>query len=371
MVQQRQRQPTPIIPQNREERLFFNSLSSEYTKLNYKTCLDKYLKTVGYKEGLTELLAKQPKEIENDLIDFIISLKDRGCKHSTIINYVKPVVACCKVNDVVLNVNRVNRFIPRNVRNKHNTKSYEIPQIQAMLSIASEREQVVILLCCSGLRIGAIPDLNIGSLQEVNDIYKITVYDGEPECYVTFCTNECRKAIDAYLDMRSRFGEDISNENAPLIREQFDRRDPFAIAHPKRINRVTLRKKLTEMAEAVGLRTRTQLASGERGPSQSQRKEIPITNGFRYHYITTLVNAKLPTEHRFLLEGHNLKYNDQFYVHVSHDDLYQSFMLAHDDLLIDQSHKLKREVNTLKERNNRLDAVLDRVMKLEKELGII
>jgi hypothetical protein len=69
--------------QSREEKLFFNSLSSEFTKTNYKVYLDKYLQVVGYKD-LSELLAKQPIEIENDLIDFIISLKERGCKHSTI-----------------------------------------------------------------------------------------------------------------------------------------------------------------------------------------------------------------------------------------------------------------------------------------------
>jgi hypothetical protein len=66
--------------QSREEKLFFNSFSSEFTKTNYKVYLDKYLQVVGYKD-LSELLAKQPKEIENDLIDFIISLKERGCKH--------------------------------------------------------------------------------------------------------------------------------------------------------------------------------------------------------------------------------------------------------------------------------------------------
>lgn len=58
--------------QTREEKLFFNSLSSEFTKTNYKVYLDKYLQVVGYKD-LSVLLAKQPKEIENDLIDFIIS----------------------------------------------------------------------------------------------------------------------------------------------------------------------------------------------------------------------------------------------------------------------------------------------------------
>jgi hypothetical protein len=65
--------------QSREEKLFFNSLSSEFTKTNYKVYLDKYLQVVGYKD-LNELLSKQPKEIENDLIDFIILLKERGYK---------------------------------------------------------------------------------------------------------------------------------------------------------------------------------------------------------------------------------------------------------------------------------------------------
>ena len=124
------------------------------------------LQVVGYKD-LSELLAKQPKEIENDLIDFIISLKERGCKHSTIFNYVKPVVGCCKVNDIILNVNKVNRFMPKYVRNK-NTRAYNVSEIQAMLDVADERMSVVILLASScGLRIGSIPDLSIGSCEPV------------------------------------------------------------------------------------------------------------------------------------------------------------------------------------------------------------
>ena len=130
--------------------------------------LDKYIQVVGYKD-LSELLGKQPKEIENDLVDFIISLKERGCKHSTIINYVKLVVGCCKVNDIVLNVNKVNRFMPKYVRNK-NTRSYNMCEIQAMLDVADERLPVVILLASScGLRIGSIPDLS----KEVASHYKI------------------------------------------------------------------------------------------------------------------------------------------------------------------------------------------------------
>ena len=56
--QKSQPQPQPQLKQSREEKLFFNSLSSEFTKTNYKVYLDKYLQVVGYKD-LNELLAIQ------------------------------------------------------------------------------------------------------------------------------------------------------------------------------------------------------------------------------------------------------------------------------------------------------------------------
>ena len=70
-----QPQPQPqSTSQSRDEKLFFNSLSSELTKTNSKLYLDNYFQVVGYKD-LNELLAKQPNENENDLIDFIIPLR--------------------------------------------------------------------------------------------------------------------------------------------------------------------------------------------------------------------------------------------------------------------------------------------------------
>jgi hypothetical protein len=91
---------TSTTSSSKEERLFLNSLSSDYTKRGYKTHLDKYLKTVGYSNGVQDFISKTPKEVENDLIEFIISLKQSGSKCTTINNYVKPVVAFCKINDI-------------------------------------------------------------------------------------------------------------------------------------------------------------------------------------------------------------------------------------------------------------------------------
>jgi hypothetical protein len=57
---------------NDKERLFFNSVSSGYTRNQYKIHLQKYLDVWGYKDS-DELLSKDPSQIENQLIDSIIT----------------------------------------------------------------------------------------------------------------------------------------------------------------------------------------------------------------------------------------------------------------------------------------------------------
>ncbi|MGA7975810.1 MAG: hypothetical protein WB975_01110, partial [Nitrososphaeraceae archaeon] len=122
-------------------------------------------------------------------------------------------------------------------RTKNNKGSgYSAEMIQKLLDIADERMRCVILLACgSGLCVGAIPLLSIGSLEEVKDLYRITVYEGEPEEHIVFSTNEGRRAIDSYLSMRRDVYHEVITKKSPLIREQFDKRDPFAIANPRRI----------------------------------------------------------------------------------------------------------------------------------------
>lgn len=87
-----------------------------------------------------------------------------------------------------------------------------------MLEKADERERVVILLMAStGMRVGALPCLKIRNLERIEKygLYKITVYEGEDEEYITYCTPECARAIDSYLDYRQRHGERPLKTDAP------------------------------------------------------------------------------------------------------------------------------------------------------------
>jgi len=52
-------------------------------------------------------LDKDHKEIERQIIDFIISSKENGMKHDAISNYTRAIIAFCKINDIVLNTSRI------------------------------------------------------------------------------------------------------------------------------------------------------------------------------------------------------------------------------------------------------------------------
>lgn len=197
-------------------------------------------------------------------------------------------------------------------------------------------------------------------------MYKITIYENEPEEYTVFCTSECKtKGIDPYLAMRERYGEIISSSN-PLIREQFDRTDQFAIVHPRRIKETAIARKLTELAEAAGLRTRTHLMVGQK--AASVRTDIPICNGFRRFFCGELANSGLQTEKRWLLEGHNLKANDSSYLKVTPEDLLAQYELAHDNLVISREHKLRVHVEKLQIEKNKFEALAEEISEIKKSL---
>ena len=51
------------------------------------------------------------------------------------------------------------------------------------------------------VRIGALPSLKIGDLERIDNMYKVRVYPGEKEEYITFTTPECSKELILILTL--------------------------------------------------------------------------------------------------------------------------------------------------------------------------
>ena len=199
--------------------LFLSSIRSPETRNGYNIYFKKYL---DFLQTDDIFFGNNPRLIEEKIIEFLIDMRSKGKGYSTIHNYISAILAFYKINDVILNISKINKFVPEN-RRVRSDRAFTHEEISKLLSAADERMRaVILLLASSGIRLGALSSLRMKHMKN----RKLLVYENDKEEYFTFITPECQNAIDSYLDMRSRYGEKIKNESF-LIREQFDIRDPF------------------------------------------------------------------------------------------------------------------------------------------------
>lgn len=172
----------------------------------------------------------------------------------------------------------------------------------------------------SGVRRGAEPDISVGDhfpmQTKFGKIYKIWVYRGTPDMYATACIPEAAARIDAYFEYRMRFGEvckqfgkvdhfheyrDGDEEiikkwfkaderhldpDAPLIREDFDRKDSLAAKHPRKISYQQISDLVRSAAIAAGIR---KVNKGE----PYKRHKVMNTHGFRKLFKKRCRQAKV------------------------------------------------------------------------------
>jgi len=189
------------------------------------------------------------------------------------------------MNDVVLNKKKINMFIGEPTL-KTVDGGYTYEEIQKILNISDLRWKcIVLLMCSSGCRIGAITQLKLKNIEKIESCYKIVVYQGTNEQYYTFCTPECSSFIDSYLEYRTKNGEKLTQDSY-LIRKQFNINDLNQIRNKSRgISTGTLKIMLHTLLIKAGLRTVDHI-------NPHKRKEVARAHGFRKFFTTQLVTLK-------------------------------------------------------------------------------
>jgi integrase len=197
-------------------------------------------------------------------------------------------------------------------------------------------------------------------------VYKITIYENEEEEYYSFITKEACDAMQSYLQMRERYGEKLTPDSL-LIREQFDIRDPFAIAAPKPVTTDTISSKIAQLAERAGIREKTVLKEGEK--SGSFRKSIPRVHGLRKAFSTFALNAKMDIIKRRMLEGHSVGI-DEHYCKPSETDLQEEYLKAADNLTINEDNRLRKKVEKLEIEKTEIQALALELEKVKKAIKL-
>ena len=350
-----------LDPSNEAYQNFINSLKSKTSRRIYSYTFKKYLN--DNKVTIDTLLNLPVKDSEQLLIKNIERLKAINRSHSACNVLFCVIKHFYIMNNILINKERVSKFLGESGR-KNKYRPYTHEEIKKILDVADLRMKSVILLMAStGIRVGQIPELKLKHLQDIPDkkIYKITVYEKSKEEYYTFCSSEAYAAIQSYLNYRKNCGEILEDESY-LIREQFDINDFEQIRKKSRkIAKSTLKVNIHTLLRKAGLR--------EVDPNFKfgDRNLIPMSHGFRKFWMTQAVKSKMPHEQREMLLGHKIGLASAYY-RPSEDDLLDAYLVAVDNLTINEENRLKKKVDELQVKYDKIDALVSRIDYLEKQL---
>jgi integrase len=331
-------------------------------------------------DGCDVLLSEDPKTIQESIIDYIIYMREeRKIASTSISTNVAAIRKFYDCNDIELKWKKIKNYVGRNKTKRNNGKKdrpYTSMEILKMLEKADERGRTIILLMAStGIRVGALPSLKIRSLERIEKygLYKITVYENEDEEYITYCTPECARAIDSYLEYRQRHGERPLKENAPLIREEFDIHDEIRASRPRILEQQTFKKLIRNIGLRSGVMEKQALTEHGRGP----HRPVKETHGFRKFFQTAAIGNGMSPLYAEILMGHTSGgLALESYVRPTENDLLEGNdkMIGYagviDVLTINEENKLRREVQTLKIRADKLDVVMSEIEAVKKRIGL-
>ena len=139
-------------------------------------------------------------------------------------------------------------------------------------------------------------------VEDGSEIASFLVYKGSSEQYLAFCSSEAVKAIDQYLQHRTRDGEKLT-ARSPLFRDTYD----DEMSKETKIRSVDKVTSMNELSITVFLR-RKWVECGVRNKENEngfkKRREFQSTHGFRKFFKSKMTNAGLGVLHVEALLGH-------------------------------------------------------------------
>jgi integrase len=308
-------------------------------------------------------------------MDYIIHLREeKKLVSKTIHSNLVALKKFYDTNDVELKWKNIKMYVGKVKKKGKKDRPYTRQEIAKMLEKSDQRTRVAILLMSSaGLRVGALPTLKLRNLEKIDkyNIYKITVYENEDEEYVTYCSFECARAIDSYLEYRQIHGERPLKEDSPLIREEFDVNDPLKASIPRAVGDELFKYMVWRAGHDSGVIEKRALAPHER----RTRNPIMGTHGFRKFYQTTcIVNGMSPLYSEFLMGHRSGGLALESYTKPTEDDLLEGndkmvgYAGVIDQLTINEENRLKRENQKLTINKDKLEARLDKLEEAYRSL---
>jgi len=378
-----------VATDDNENKIYYNnfiySYKTEITRKNSLSILKYYMKFLGA-ENLKELVEKPQKIIEADIKAYLVYLRNqKKISHSGAVLYLSVVKKFFTVNtDYLFKWNLINMYLGNddtdndeeiNDDEEHEDRPYTKEEIHQMYTAAQDiRVKLVIsLMTSSGVRNGAVNILKIKDFEKIEkyNIYQITVYRKSKYSYKTFCTPECATLIDSYLQYRKNQGEQLKG-SSPLIREQFNTNDKLKVNNPKHLTPRTIRNMINDVLIKYSS-LRKKLPFDRANNRKEGRNVTMLTHAMRKFYSTECAKAGVYPDFIELMLGHKLPGVRSSYMKPDINTLLEGtkeckgYVAAINELTIDKSNRLSKQIQELKEQDDYQKYVIDKKMKEKDE----
>jgi hypothetical protein len=183
---------------------------------------------------------------------------------------------------------------------------------------------------------------------EKYQLYKISVYKKEQEHYTTFCTPECAKYLDQYLEWRQRLDERLK-PNLPLFRIEFDAIGKISV--PKTVSDHVVTRMIHTLLDSTGVRQ----------PNETYKcTELMQTHGFRKFFKTTCINAGMNPLYSEYLMGHISGLTKSYFKPsdtelLDGNDKALGYVSAINDLTINEEFRLRKKVDELTKKKGEIE----------------
>lgn len=290
--------------------------------------------------------------MEGIIRDYIIYLRqDKKLSPASVSAYIAAVVHFFEMNDITLRWNKLKKFKAK-FRNIVEDRPYTQQEIKRLIDIATLRDKCIILVMASaGVRRGALPNLRLKDIQKIDkyNIYRINVYKKEQESYVTYCTPECTKYVEQYLQWRERLGEKLQ-PYSPLFRQSFD--TVTEVNRPQPVSNNVIIKVLRKLLDLTGIRAVTNDCR-DRGESMQ-------THGFRKFFKTTCINAGMNPLYSEYVMGHRSGLTKSYFKPsdselLEGNDKALGYISAINDLTINEEFRLRKKVDELNKKKDEIE----------------
>ena len=303
---------------------------------------------------------------EEKIKEYVLHLRSKQASKTQFVQLFATLKNFYEMNDVEdIKWKKLKRFVGEEVP-EHDDRRYSHEEILTLVKNTELKlATAILLMSSSGVRIGSLPNFSVGHLEKKGNLYKVNVYKGlkGKGQYYSFCTPECAKMIDEYLEFRQRCGEKITPKS-PLFRKKFDtdfhekaRND----VQPWRLDAMNelLRKALIHNG----------LITIDHVDPSGNRKEVKMSHGFRKFFKSQLVLSKVDSDLRMLLMGHSKKGLELRYDRLTEEEMLLEYEKAVDNLTIDPANRLRKKVEKLEVEASQLQRLQAAVKALEMKIN--